>query len=566
MMKRVRCAIYTRKSSEEGLDQDFNSLDAQREASEAFVKSQAELGWRVLPQKYDDGGFSGGTLERPALRRLLTAIDERRIDVIVIYKIDRLTRSLTDFARLAERFDACGVSFVSVTQQFNTATSMGRLMLNVLLSFAQFEREITGERIRDKIAASKRKGMWMGGMVPLGYDLADRALSINPREARTVRRLYELYLEIGSITALQKAAKRAGLRTKQRTRPDGTITGNAIFSRGHLHRILNNPLYCGRIVHKNLSYPGLHERIIGQAVWERTKTMLAMNRQGHKRRKTAQHTSLLTGLLFDPSGNRYVPSHTSRHGRRYRYYVLQALTRNGGKFDEKPPRLPADQIEGLVRNGIEKLLTTPSILRKALTMWLPARSLEQLFSRAKKLGPKLSHSSSNHWREHVSGVLKKVIIHPRAVKLHISRAGLMRWLDGTVQTDSTDQADIWVWEVPCELRHRGQQLRIVIDTPDQPLSRKPDATMIKMLRRAQHWREQLESDQAKPMKDLAKINGVNGSYFTRVLRLAYLAPDIIEAIVEGRQPVNLTATILLKMHDMPIDWAHQRRRLRFPPA
>jgi len=242
------------------------------------------------------------------------------------------------------------------------------------------------------------------------------------------------------------------------------------------------------------------------------------------------------------------------------------LLRSDSRSDEKPPRLPADQIEGLVRNSIRKLLATPSILREALTMPLPAKCLQQLFARAKKLRSRLSQSSSNKWRDHFSGVLKKVVIHPQALKLHISSAGMMRSLDGTQRTDSTGRDDIWVWEVPCKLRHRGQQLRIVIDSPDQPPLRKPDPTLIKMLQRARHWREQLESEQAKPITDLARINSVNGSYFTRVLRLAYLAPDIVEAIVDGKQPVNLTASTLLKMHDMPIDWTHQRRLLGFPPA
>ena len=366
LMKRIRCAIYTRKSSVEGLDQDFNSLDAQRESCEAYIKSQAGLGWRVLPQHYDDGGISGGTLERPALQRLLAAIGEHRVDVIVIYKIDRLTRSLTDFARLAEHFENLNVSFVSVTQQFNTANSTGRLMLNVLLSFAQFEREITGERIRDKIKASKRKGMWMGGMVPLGYDLADRALHVNPAEAKTVRQLYEMYLTAGSVTTLHLTAKSSGLRTKARTHSNGSLCGNKVLSRGHLHRILSNPLYRGEIVHKGERFPGLHEPIISRSLWDKVQALLESNRAGHERRKTAKHTSLLTGLLYDTAGNRFLPSHTTRHNKRYRYYANTRTTDAGKSSDLPAHRLPADQIERPVRAALMDLLTTPGRIKQRL--------------------------------------------------------------------------------------------------------------------------------------------------------------------------------------------------------
>ena len=266
--KKLRCAIYTRKSTEEGLDQEFNSLDAQREACEAYIASQKHEGWICIPDKYDDGGISGATLERPAMLQLLTDIKEGRVDVVVVYKVDRLTRALADFAKIVDVFDAHKVSFVSVTQQFNTTTSMGRLTLNVLLSFAQFEREVTAERIRDKIAASKKKGMWMGGNVPLGYDAKDRTLAINAAEAETVRTVFRLYLDLGSVRALRAEAHRQGLRSK---------TGNA-FSYGHLYFLLQNPIYFGRIRHKKVSYPGLHPAIIDQATWDAVQQRLSAHR------------------------------------------------------------------------------------------------------------------------------------------------------------------------------------------------------------------------------------------------------------------------------------------------
>src|SRR4029077_13511300 len=277
MTARRRCAIYTRKSTEEGLEQDFNSLHAQREACEAFILSQRHEGWRVLPQAYDDGGYSGGTMDRPALSRLLEAAQSGTVDIIVVYKVDRLTRSLVDFARMVELFDANGLSFVSVTQQFNTTTSMGRLTLNVLLSFAQFEREVTGERIRDKIAASKKKGRWMGGLVPLGYDLKNRTLVINEPQAETVRTLFRLYLELETVRRLKEEADRRGLVTKRRPQATGAITGGESFTRGHLYQLLSNPLYAGEVRHKGATYPGQHPAIVDRETFAAVQQRLAQN-------------------------------------------------------------------------------------------------------------------------------------------------------------------------------------------------------------------------------------------------------------------------------------------------
>jgi DNA invertase Pin-like site-specific DNA recombinase len=289
------CAIYTRKSSEEGLEQDFNSLHAQREACEAFIKSQAGEGWRPVKTAYDDGGLSGGTMERPALQRLLADIDQGLIDVVVVYKVDRLTRSLADFAKMVEVFDTHGVSFVAVTQQFNTTTSMGRLTLNVLLSFAQFEREVTGERIRDKIAASKRKGMWMGGCVPLGYDISDRRIVIDEREAESVRYIFRRYEELGCVRLLKEDLDRRGVVSKRRTSKTGTESGAHSFSRGALYALLSNPIYVGEIRHKNLRYPGQHQAIVDRAVWERTQQQLQERRVRTKSHKVGVEKSPLIG-------------------------------------------------------------------------------------------------------------------------------------------------------------------------------------------------------------------------------------------------------------------------------
>jgi len=348
----LRCAVYTRKSSDEGLEQDFNSLDAQREACAAYVRSQVQEGWRLVAERFDDGGFSGGTMDRPALQRLLEKVQARRIDVIVIYKVDRLTRSLTDFARLAELFDGCSVSFVSVTQQFNTTTSMGRLMLNVLLSFAQFEREITGERIRDKIAASKKKGMWMGGTVPLGYDINDRQLVINEMEAETVRTLFRLYLQHCNVRAVVDEADRLGLRSKLRIGTRDEHRGGLPLRSGNVYQILKNPIYVGRIRHRQQSYPGTHLPIIAQDLWDEVQRQLDGNRTGNRTRRNAKEPSPLAGLIFDAQGNPFTPSHTVKAGRRYRYYVDRALIKGEKRNGDPLRRIPAPEIESIVRTAV----------------------------------------------------------------------------------------------------------------------------------------------------------------------------------------------------------------------
>lgn len=316
-----RCAIYTRKSTDEGLEQDFNSLHAQREACEAYIKSQTHEGWKPIRTAFDDGGFSGGTMDRPGLAALLEAVERREVDIIVVYKVDRLTRSLADFAKIVERLDAQGVSFVSVTQQFNTTTSMGRLTLNVLLSFAQFEREVTAERIRDKIAASKKKGMWMGGPVPLGYDVQDRKLLVNETEAVTVRRIFDLYLETGSVRLLKHACERQGIVSKVRHMKTGRVSGGVPLGRGNLYQMLSNPIYVGRIPHRGETYPGQHEAIIDESVWEAVQTQLSDNAVARRYGTNAKSPSLLKGLVYDEAGDLLSPTHAVKSGRRYRYYV-----------------------------------------------------------------------------------------------------------------------------------------------------------------------------------------------------------------------------------------------------
>jgi site-specific DNA recombinase len=359
VVRKLRCAVYTRKSTDEGLEMEFNSLDAQREACEAYIASQKSEGWLLVPDRYDDGGYSGGTLERRALKRLMENIEARRVDIVVVYKIDRLTRALIDFAKLIEVFDCNAVTFVSVTQAFNTTTSMGRLMLNVLLSFAQFEREVTGERIRDKFAASRKKGMWMGGWAPLGYEIRDRKLIINEAEAAHVRFIFERFARMGSVTKLIPILAAEGIKAK---------SGKPI-EKGYLYRVISNPVYVGEAVHKGTSYPGEHKAIIDRVLWNRVRDVLKESPRKRAARSRARTPALLKGLIFGPSGAAMTPSHTRRSGKLYRYYVSTDVLKRGA-----PPgpvsRISAGDVERAVIDQLRTILRSPEIVVRT---WRKAR-------------------------------------------------------------------------------------------------------------------------------------------------------------------------------------------------
>jgi site-specific DNA recombinase len=357
--RKHRCAVYTRKSTEEGLEQEFNSLDAQREACEAYIASQRAEGWVLVPDRYDDGGVSGATLERPALKRLLADIEANKVDVVVVYKIDRLSRALMDFAKLVEVFDRNGVTFVSVTQSFNTTTSMGRLTLNILLSFAQFEREVIGERIRDKFAASRRKGMWMGGWAPLGYDIKDRKLVINEFEAELVRSIFTRFARGTPPRQLIEALAKEGALNKQ---------GKPI-DKGYLYRILNNRVYLGEAVHKGTTHPGEHKAIIDRGAWDQVHALIDPSPRARGKRQLGRTPALLKGLIFGPTGAAMTPTHTRKNGRLYRYYVASDVLRTGNS-PSPIRRLPAAQIEDAVIAQIRTLVQSPEII---VATWRSAR-------------------------------------------------------------------------------------------------------------------------------------------------------------------------------------------------
>lgn len=507
----LRCAIYTRKSTEEGLDQAFNSLDAQREACAAYIVSQTHEGWVALPDIYDDGGYSGGNMARPGLTQLMTDVQARKIDVIVVYKVDRLTRSLADFAKIVDVLDRHAASFVSVTQAFNTTSSMGRLTLNVLLSFAQFEREVTGERIRDKIAASKARGMWMGGVVPLGYEVRDRKLIPVPEEARRVRHIFARYLDLGSVYALQAELAQKDIRTKTRTGRDGKITGNAHFSRGALYQMLRNRIYLGEIVHRGTAYPGDHDAIIKRSLFERVGAMLDANRVDNADAVHAEQPSLLSGMIWDGEGRRMLPNHASKQGKRYRYY---ASAKDKERLKLPVWRVPAGELEGLV--------------------------MRQLV-RCEELTPGTLLS-----RQEVRSMLERVVVHPDHIEIRLA------------QLDAGTEPLI----VPATVIRRSGETRLSISDKASCRAR-PDAALVKLIVRAYQARQLVEATHTNALAAAAATLGVSGAYLGVLLRLSYLAPDIVAAILDGRQPTTLNRQRLARVASLPISWQHQRVLLGF---
>ena len=555
MSDRRRCAIYTRKSTEEGLEQGFNSLDAQHEACEAFIKSQHQEGWRVLPEAFDDGGYSGATMQRPALTRLLNAIKARGLEVVVVYKVDRLTRSLADFAKMVELFDEAGVSFVSVTQAFNTTTSMGRLTLNVLLSFAQFEREVTGERIRDKIAASKQKGMWMGGQAPLGYDATEGKLAINAEEAETVRTLFSLYREVGTVRRLKEAADQLGLVTKWRRDSSGRVTGGKPFNRGHLYWVLSNPVYAGEVQHKGRRYPGQHAAIINPDLFERVQQQLSAKAPRGRSGGNSTHHSLLTGLIRDETGDRLTPTHANKNGRRYRYYVshrlLQAGAASGGW------RLPAREVESLVLQTMTEFLKDGQRVFEALGCEeVRPDSLRNMLDRAAVAAVEMRHGSAERQRQLLRSLLQQVVLHGDSIRFEVKQLGLAKLL---VDPDLSNAPEgLFAFEIPVQVRRRGVEAKLIIaGTQGRPPV--PDGGLIAVITDAHRWIEELASGTARSVRDLARRHGRDAGEVSRTLPLAFLAPDLIETIVDGRQPIELTPRRLKRLGTVPPRWEEQRR-------
>jgi site-specific DNA recombinase len=545
---RGRCAIYTRKSSEEGLDQAFNSLHAQREACEAYILSQKHEGWQVLAATYDDGGFSGGNMERPGLKRLLADISAGKIDTVVVYKVDRLTRSLSDFARIVESFDSQGVSFVSVTQQFNTTSSMGRLTLNVLLSFAQFEREVTGERIRDKIAASKKKGMWMGGPVPLGYDLSNRRLVINPAEAETVRTIFTRYLVLRSVTDLQIELERTGFRTKRRVTSSGREVGGIVLGRGPLYHLLGNPLYVGKTAHKGNLYDGMHEAILDQKTWDRSRDLLRENGVKRRRRKNLSSGRMLHGKLAAEDGRLYTPTHSAKGGRRYFYYTL--LGKAGAESTRNIQRLPAAEIEARVIDAVAALLEdSPNIVKNFSGLSIPG--VRMLASAALHRATVLREGAEQDKVQLIGRILPSVVVQSDALEIQISKGALGVELLGS--TDEGFEGEIAL-RAPCHFAKRGNEVRLILESGAQPSN--PNPAVVRAVAQAKTWYEWIVQGEVFSMRGLAKRTGFNENYVSRILDLAVLSPEITEAIFRGDHAPSLTVAQLTAT--LELDWTRQQ--------
>jgi DNA invertase Pin-like site-specific DNA recombinase len=557
MTTSIRCAIYARKSSEEGLEQSFNSLDAQREACQSYIQSQRHEGWHALAARYDDGGFSGGNIERPALKRLMADIQDGKINTVVVYKVDRLTRSLADFAKLIEKFDAHKVSFVSVTQQFNTTTSMGRLTLNVLLSFAQFEREVTGERIRDKIAASKKRGMWMGGIVPLGYELRDRKLHIYPEEAKIVRAIYSNYLRLGCVLALKEFLDQNGIRSNPRLRFIVTNPAAASFSRGGLYLILRSHIYVGEIFHKGATYPAMHEAIIDRVQWNQVQALLRGNQQGKRRKTRVTKASLFTGILFDAAGNLYTPTHAKKGGRRYRYYTSQAVIHKTTETDV-PARIPAHELEVAVCDRILVFLKSPKQVLGALA---PSGKRNrggryaELLNHASDKVSSWARSSSGSKESFIRAILQRVVIHRNEVEILIRTGTISHQLAG--KAAPAPAAGDEVLRLSCPFRHtiRGKEVRLIVGNEKQPAAASTLA-IVRAIARARAWRDEIIAGKASGIRDLARNNKLNHSYVKRIYPFASLSPVSIEAILSGTIAADLSLDSLVRR--IPLHWAKQR--------
>jgi DNA invertase Pin-like site-specific DNA recombinase len=500
-IKPVRCAIYTRKSTEHGLELEFNSLDAQRDACEAYIKSQASQGWKALPQHYDDPAFSGGNLARPALQRLLKDIDVGRIDVIVVYKIDRLTRSLADFAKLVEAFDAKSISFVAVTQQFNTTTSMGRLTLNVLLSFAQFERELSSERVRDKVAASRRKGKWTGGTVPLGYDARNKKLVINKTEAETVRYIFKRYLELKSFGKLVEDLDAKGIVTKRRDTKVKKFNGGIPFTYGPLAYFLKNRVYIGETGHKDKWFPGEHTAIVDRKTFDQVQQLLKSKSAGRDATRTASE-ALLLGKLYDDKGNRMSPSYSTKNGIRYRFYVSSALLRGRKDNAGSVARIAAAEIEGTV---------------------LAALNTRQQ-----------ADATDN------TDMIERVVVARSRLLITIASGDLPR------------QEIVIPWTV----QQKAARPRIEGNGSSKDTH---NESLVQSVVRAHAWMRLLQDSAYDSIEELADANNIHPKVVRQNLRLAFLSSEVASAILDGSQPASLSLARIPKL--LSLKWTDHRSLL-----
>ena len=515
--KVVRCAIYTRVSTDQGLEQDFNSLDAQYEASQAYIRSQAHASWTLLRAKYDDGGFSGGHTDRPALQRLLADVRSGKIDVIVVYKVDRLTRSLADFAKLVELFDEHNVSFVSVTQQFNTTTSMGRLTLNVLLSFAQFEREVTSERIRDKISASKRKGLWVGGMVPLGYDTNERRITVNESEADRVRIIFHSYLKLGSLNLLMADLRKQGIVTKVRTLKTGEIVGGIPFTRGPLAHLLRNRFYIGEVPFKGEVLDGEQPRILDRDLFDAVQAKLSEQTTNHRTTRMNSE-ALLTGRIFDDRGNRMSPSHVRKGGVKYRYYLSSALFHGAAERAGSVRRVPAADIEALVIRSVREHLK-------------PSQEIDD-----------------------------RGLVHTHVARVEVQPEQLIIQLAHRRCQKAGSNAALEVsWQKTISRRRRAILLPGGMSPQHaRPIRSENRATLVASIARGRRWLDELIAEQTATTDSIATRERCSVRKVNMTISLAFLAPDLVKAAIDGRLPHGMGVA---RLADLPAEWSRQHQML-----
>ena len=532
--KKIRCAIYTRKSSEEGLEQDFNSLDAQREACEAYIKSQMHEGWILINKEYNDGGYSGGTMNRPAFQELLSDIEDDKIDIVVVYKVDRLTRSLMDFSKIIDVFDKHGTSFVSITQQFNTTTSMGRLTLNILLSFAQFEREVTGERIRDKIAASKKKGMWMGGIPPLGYKKENKKLVVEENESQKVKLIYEKYLELKSVPKLMEWLKKENIRTR----------ADKEFYKGELYHMLSNKIYIGKIIHKENVYEGEHNGIIDEITFEMVQKLLYENKVDKICGTKCSSNSLLTGLIFDDNGNKMTPSHSNSHNRRYRYYVSQAIKKYNKSQAGSVSKIPAGEIEKFVILSTKELLHNKKQTQQILSEF-DVNTQIKLIKTAKDIEdyaePKLIRS-----------IVIRVVVSEKTVEITYDAKNIREILSILSAGDELNlipkskEIDPIIVSKQIRISQPSKSGNILILKAKENDVPEPNPYLVNVIVKSYYYHKQILN--GKTIENLQNEENLKDSkYIRNILNLKYISPNLTEQILNGTQPEGLSLQKLINI-------------------
>lgn len=551
--KAVRCAIYTRVSTDAGLDQDFNSLDAQYEAAQAYIKSQAHAGWSLVRTRYDDGGFSGGSTDRPALQQLLADVKAHKVKIIVVYKVDRLTRSLADFAKLVELFDAHGVSFVSVTQQFNTTTSMGRLTLNVLLSFAQFEREVTSERIRDKIGASKRKGLWVGGVVPLGYHAKDRKISVVESEAKVVRHIFRRYLELGSLNLLLTDLKATGVKTKVRPLSTGRTIGGISFTRGPLAHFLRNRFYIGEVRFKGEVFPGEQPAILDRKLFDAVQARLDQQRSHHTITKNSTDSPLM-GRIYDDHGNRMTPTYATKNGVRYRYYISSSLNQGGSSHAPKLNRIPAAEIEKVIAGAVhEHFNIAPSNEQKEA-----AEDREVIASKVARVDVRLDHLS-----------VQLSVVPPPDGEAKLSsncydaipdgKSGRRKWQD---DNKSTTLTIAWKKSPSRKPRELIPPASASSRSDPRPIRAETRTKLIAAIAKGRCWLDELVAGKVLNAEQIAAREACTVRQVNMTISLAFLGPDLVKSAIEGRLPRGVG---VLNLRDAPLLWSEQNAMLGLAP-